>query len=155
MFAAFHRNLDSGYSTGPLTDEGKARALAAMRAGRQRWLEEMRAKKAAGEIERFPGGRKAGSGWVMPRMWETQQMETMQRIGAEREALEPPSPSPRRRGRPTLIEQVQAQTLRTLAQLPEHSQLLARLPPHHSAPVAEVRRDLERRARRARPRQDS
>jgi hypothetical protein len=38
------------------------RGLAAMRAGRQRWLEEMRAKKAGGEIDRFPGGRKSGSG---------------------------------------------------------------------------------------------
>jgi hypothetical protein len=34
---------------GPLTDEGRARSLAAMRARRQRWLEEMRAKKAACE----------------------------------------------------------------------------------------------------------
>jgi hypothetical protein len=48
---------------------GKARALAAMRAGRQRRLEDMRAKKAAGKIERFPGGRKSGAGWVTPRMW--------------------------------------------------------------------------------------
>src|SRR6516225_9732838 len=34
------------------------RSLAAMRAGRQRWLADMHAKKAAGEIERFPGGRR-------------------------------------------------------------------------------------------------
>jgi hypothetical protein len=52
-----------GRSTGPLTEDGKARSLAAMRAGRQRWLEEMRRKKAAGEIERFPCGRKSGPGW--------------------------------------------------------------------------------------------
>ena len=79
-----------GLSTGALTDDGKARSLAAMRAGRQRWLEETRAKKAAGEIDRFPGGRKSGARWVTPRMWEKRQMETMQRLRAEREALEPP-----------------------------------------------------------------
>jgi hypothetical protein len=43
----------------------------------------MRAKKAAGGIERFPGGRKAGARWITPRMWERQEMETTQ-------ALEPP-----------------------------------------------------------------
>jgi hypothetical protein len=36
-----------GRSTGPLTEDGKARSLAATRAGRQRWLAEMRTKKAA------------------------------------------------------------------------------------------------------------
>jgi hypothetical protein len=56
-----------GLSTGAITEDGKARSLSAMRAGRQRWLEETRARKAAGEIERFPGGRKAGAGWVTPR----------------------------------------------------------------------------------------
>jgi hypothetical protein len=91
-----------GCSTGALTAEGKARSLAAMRAGRQRWHEEMRAKKAAGEIERFPGGRKSGPRWVTPRMWEQREMETMQRLRAEREALEPPPP--RRRGRPSNAE---------------------------------------------------
>jgi hypothetical protein len=72
-----------------------------MRAGRQRWREQMRAKKAAGEIDRFPGGRKSGPQWVTPRMWERRQMETMQRLRAERDALEPPSQPPRRRGRPS------------------------------------------------------
>jgi hypothetical protein len=43
----------------------------------------MRAEKAAGEIERFPGGRKSGARWITLRMWERQQMETTQ-------ALEPP-----------------------------------------------------------------
>jgi hypothetical protein len=76
-------------------------------------------------------------------------METMQRLRAERDALEPPPP--RRRGRPTIIAQAQAQIARALAQLPEHSPWLARLAPHHLARVAEARRDLERRARRARP----
>jgi hypothetical protein len=62
--------LHGGSSTGALTDEGKARSLTAMRAGRQRWLEEMRAKKAAGEVKRFPGGRKSGVRWVTTRMRE-------------------------------------------------------------------------------------
>jgi hypothetical protein len=146
--------LHGGLSTGAITEDGKARSLAAMRAGRQRWYEEMLAKKAAGEIDRFPGGRKSGPRWVTRRMWEQRQMETMQRLRAERDALEPPPPPPRRRGRPTIIARAQAQILRSLAQLPEHSPLLARLAPRHLARVAAARRDLERKARRARPRPD-
>jgi hypothetical protein len=141
-----------GCSTGARTEEGKARALAAMRAGRQRWMEEMRAKKAAGEIDRFPGGRKSGAGWVTPRMWEERQIEMMQRLRAAREAAEPPPPPRRRRGRPTLIEQAQAQIVKTFVQLPEGSPLLARLHGRLAQRVAEARRELERRGRRARPR---
>jgi hypothetical protein len=125
-----------------------------MRAGRQRWLDEMRAKKAAGEIDRFPGGRKAGPEWVTPRMWEWRQIERMQRLRAEREALEPPPPPRRRRGRPTLIEQMQAQTVKAFAQLPEGSPLLARLHGRLGERVAEARRDQGRRGRRTRPRPD-
>jgi hypothetical protein len=55
-------------STGARTPEGKARVLAALIEGRQRWLEEMRAKKKAGLIARFPGGRKSGDAWITPRM---------------------------------------------------------------------------------------
>jgi len=142
-----------GCSTGAITEDGKARSLAAMHDGWQRWLEETRAKKAAGEIDRFPGGRKSGPRWVTPRMWERQQIETMQRLRAEREALEPRPPR-RRRGRPTIIARAQAQILRSLAQLPEESPWLASLAPQHLARVAEARRDLERKARRARPRPD-
>jgi hypothetical protein len=58
--------VHGGRSTGALTDDGKARSLAAMRAGRQRWLEGMRAKKAAGEIERFPGAESRDRRWVTP-----------------------------------------------------------------------------------------
>jgi hypothetical protein len=72
-----------------------------MHAGRQRWLEDTRAKKAAGDIDRFPGGRKSGARWVTPRMWEIRQIETMQRLRAAREARETPPPPPRRRGRPS------------------------------------------------------
>jgi hypothetical protein len=142
-----------GCSTGAVTEEGKARSLAAMHDGWQRWLEKTRAKKAAGEIDRFPGGRKSGPRWVTPRMWEKRQMEAMQRLRAERDALEPRPPR-RRRGPPTIIARAQSQILRTLALLPEHSPWLASLAPRHLARVAEARRDLERKARRARPRPD-
>jgi hypothetical protein len=73
-------------------------------------------------------------------MWEERQIEMMQRLRATREAAEPPPPPRRRRGRPTLIEQMQMQTLWALAQLPEGSPWLAQLTPHHLARVAEVRR---------------
>ena len=141
-----------GLSTGPLTDEGKEKSLAAMRAGRQRWLEETRARKAAGEIDRFPGGRKSSPRWVTPRMRELREIEAMRRVQDARDALRPPPAPPRRRGRPTIIARAQAQIVRVLAQLPEHSPWLASLAPHDLARVAEARRDLERRARRARPR---
>jgi hypothetical protein len=59
-------------STGARTAEGKARVLAALIEGRQRWLKEMRAKKKAGLIARFPGGRKSGDAWVTPRMRQRQ-----------------------------------------------------------------------------------
>src|SRR6516164_10582840 len=54
--------LHGGLSTGARTPKGKARVLAALIEGRQRWLEEMRAKKKAGLIARFPGGRRPGYG---------------------------------------------------------------------------------------------
>jgi hypothetical protein len=138
-----------GCSTGAITEDGKARSLAAMRAGRQRWHEEMRAKKVAGEIDRFPGGRKSGPRWVTARMWEKRQMETMQRLRSERDALEPPPPPPRRRGWPTVIQRARAQITRALAQLPEHSPWLAQLAPHHLARVAEVRARLGKAKRPA------
>jgi hypothetical protein len=146
--------LHGGCSTGARTEEGKARALAAMRAGQQRWLADMHAKKASGEIERFPGGRKAGVEWITARMWEQRQLEMMQRLRAAREAAEPPPLPRRRRGRPTLIEQMQAQIVKAFVQLPEDSPLLTRLHGRLAQRVAEARRDLERRARRMRPRPD-
>jgi hypothetical protein len=79
-------------------------------------------------------------------MWEQQQIETMQRLRAAREAAEPPPPPRRRRGRPTLIEQMQAQIVKSFVQLPEGSPLLERLHGRLAQRVAEVRR--ERRARR-------
>jgi hypothetical protein len=142
-----------GASTGPVTPEGRAKAKAAREAGLERWREAMRAKKAAGEIDRFPCGRKSGPGWITARMWAKRQLAAAEARRAEaqaaREALQPP---PRRRGRPTLIARLQAQTLRALAQLPEHSPLLAGFKPEILARLAKVRRDLERKARRIRPR---
>jgi hypothetical protein len=143
-----------GLSTGALTDEGKEKSLAAMHDGWQRWHEEMRAKKAAGEIDRFPGGRKSGPRWVTPRMWEKRQVEAMRRVQDARDALRPPCPPARRRGRPTINARAQAQILRSLAQLPEQSLWLGRLDDRLRERVAEARRDLERKARRARPRPD-
>jgi hypothetical protein len=138
-----------GCSTGARTEEGKARALAAMCAGRQRWLEEMR-KKVTGEIDRFPGGRKSGPGWVTPRMWEWRQIERMQRAQALLDALEPPPPSRRRRGQPTVLERVRSQIVKAFVRLPEGSPLLERLHGRLAECVAEAWR--ERRARRTRPR---
>jgi hypothetical protein len=142
-----------GCSTGAITDEGKARSLAAMRDGWQRWLEKTRAAKALGEIERFPGGRKSGARWITPRMRELREIEAIRRVQDARDARQPPSPA-RRRGRPTIIARAQSQIARSLALLPEHSPWLAQLAPRHLARVAEARRDLERRARRPRPRPD-
>jgi hypothetical protein len=45
-----------GMSTGPKTPEGKARVVAAMVAGRRRWVERMKA-----EGRKLPSGRKLGS----------------------------------------------------------------------------------------------
>jgi hypothetical protein len=146
--------LHGGLSTGAITEEGKARSLAAMHDGWQRWLEEARSKKAAGEIERFPRGRKSGARWITPRMRELREIEAMRRVQDARDALLPPPAPPRRRGRSTIIARAQAQIARALAQLPEHSPWLASLAPRHLARVAEARRDLERKARRARPRPD-
>lgn len=50
-----------GMSTGPKTPEGKARVVAAMVAGRGRWVERMKA-----EGRKFPGGRKPGSRVAKP-----------------------------------------------------------------------------------------
>jgi hypothetical protein len=112
-----------GCSTGPSTEDGKATSLAAMRAGRQRWLAEMHEKKAAGAIKRFPGGRKSGGRWITPRMQELREIEAMRRVQDVRDAARPPSPLPRRRGRPTILAQAKAQILKAFAQLPEHSPL--------------------------------
>jgi hypothetical protein len=92
--------LHGGLSTGARTPEGKAIALAAMREGRRQWFEEMRAKKAAGLITRFPGGRKSGSAWVTHRMRQRQALRELQEAQAA-DARRSPAPPPRKRGRPS------------------------------------------------------
>jgi len=71
--------LHGGMSTGARTPEGKARVLAALIEGRQRWMEEMRAKKKAGLIARFPGGRKSGDQWITPLMRQREMEATSSR----------------------------------------------------------------------------
>jgi hypothetical protein len=50
-----------GMSTGPKSPAGKARVVAAMVAGRRRWIERLKA-----EGKKIPGGRKPGSRIVRP-----------------------------------------------------------------------------------------
>jgi hypothetical protein len=50
-----------GLSTGPRSAHGKANTLAALQAGRARWVERMRLLKARGLVAKFPVGRKPGS----------------------------------------------------------------------------------------------
>jgi hypothetical protein len=52
--------MHGGASTGAKTPEGKARGVAARVAGRAKWVERMRRAKAAGLVDRFPGGRHRG-----------------------------------------------------------------------------------------------
>jgi hypothetical protein len=115
-----------------------------MHDGWQRWLEETRAKKALGEIDRFPDGRKSGARWVTSRMRELREIEAMRRVQDARDALRPPSPPPRRRGRPTIIARAQAQIARSLAQLPEQSPWLGRLDDRLRERVAEARARLRK-----------
>src|SRR5260221_1152312 len=49
--------LHGGCASGPRTAAGMTRTLAAMVAGRERWVERMRKAKAMGLIEKVPGGR--------------------------------------------------------------------------------------------------
>lgn len=55
--------MHGGASTGPRTDEGKARAVVAMVAGRHNWVERMKAER-----KKFPCGRKSGDAWITPAM---------------------------------------------------------------------------------------
>ena len=61
-------HLHGGYSTGPRTAEGLAKANSARAAGRVAWVERMRAAKAAGSVSKFPCGRPArGTGTIADR----------------------------------------------------------------------------------------
>ncbi|MGD1035782.1 MAG: HGGxSTG domain-containing protein [Roseiarcus sp.] len=72
--------LHGGLSTGPKTEEGKARVISAMVEGRRAWAERMKA-----EGKKFPGGRKSGSKWITPRM---RAREELKRIVDEAQAVE-------------------------------------------------------------------
>lgn len=64
--------LHGGFSTGPKTEEGKARVVAAMVEGRRAWAERMKA-----EGRKFPGGRKSGSKWITPKMRAREELERL------------------------------------------------------------------------------
>jgi hypothetical protein len=95
-----------GASTGPRTIKGRAASTAARDAGLQRWRERMRAAKTAGEIKKFPCGRKRGARWVTPRMRLKQEVERRRAVQERREAAAAAVPRlpPRRRGRPTDVD---------------------------------------------------
>ena len=73
--------MHGGLSTGPRTEEGKARAAAAGVAGRRRWLEGMKAKG-----EKLTCGRKKGADWVTGAMKERElRRKREEAAAAERE----------------------------------------------------------------------
>lgn len=63
----------------------------------------MRAKKAAGLIARFPGGRKSGPEWFTFRMRQRQALRELQEARAEDDRRSP-SPPARKRGRPSKVD---------------------------------------------------
>jgi hypothetical protein len=113
--------LHGGMSTGARTPEGKARALAARREGLQRWFAEMRSKKAAGLITRFPGGRKTGSAWNTFRMRQRRHLQEFQEARALDDYRSPAAP-PQKRGRPSKADLVRR--ARFLRGPPERSAVL-------------------------------
>jgi hypothetical protein len=72
--------MHGGASTGPKTEEGKARSIAALVAGRRRWLESMKAKG-----EKLTCGRKPGEAWVTPAM-KQREFERQRAEAARQEA---------------------------------------------------------------------
>jgi hypothetical protein len=72
--------LHGGLSTGPKTEEGKARVVLAMVEGRRAWAERMKA-----EGKKFPGGRKSGPKWITPKM---RVREELKRLVEEARAIE-------------------------------------------------------------------
>lgn len=58
-----------GASTGAITEEGKARSVAAMVEGRRRWLGRLQE-----EGQKVPCGRRAGERWVTPAMHAKQEV---------------------------------------------------------------------------------
>jgi hypothetical protein len=109
--------LHGGLSTGARTPDGKAKALMAMREGRQRWLEETRAKKAAGLIARFPCGRKSGAAWLTAKMRQREWIAEIQELRAE-DARRSPAAPPTRRGRPSKTDLAARAALRAVPARP-------------------------------------
>jgi hypothetical protein len=66
-----------GMSTGPKTPEGKARVIAALVAGRRRWVERMKV-----EGRKFPGGRKPGVRYPKPLPPQYRQMTVAEFLSA-------------------------------------------------------------------------
>jgi hypothetical protein len=64
-------------STGPKTPEGKARVIAALVAGRRRWVERMKV-----EGRKFPGGRKPGVRYPKPLPPQYRQMTVAEFLSA-------------------------------------------------------------------------
>jgi hypothetical protein len=74
--------VHGGASTGPKSQEGKARVVAARVEGRREWVERRRA-----EGQRFTAGRKRGDAWVTEAMRERARAEA-RRLGAGRFTLD-------------------------------------------------------------------
>jgi len=103
--------LHGGLSTGARTEEGRARQREAMAEGRAIWLERMRQLKAAGVIDKIPGGRRPGKDWTTPAMKARQAAEKAEALRAALAAAAPRvqavAPKPRRLGRPTNRERLE------------------------------------------------
>jgi hypothetical protein len=65
----------------------------------------MRAKIAAGQVTKFPGGRKPGAQWVTKRMWDRKVLAERQELS--RQLDPPPWPFRRGRGRRKVLESVE------------------------------------------------
>ena len=64
-----------GMSTGPKTDDGMERVVAAMVPGRRLWVEKLKA-----EGKKVPGGRKGGEAWYTPKM-RAEAVDEARRLG--------------------------------------------------------------------------
>jgi hypothetical protein len=74
--------VHGGASTGPRTPAGKARVVAAMVAGRRKWVARQHA-----EWKKFPAGRKRGERWTTEPMRERARAEA-RKLGAGRFTLD-------------------------------------------------------------------
>ncbi len=86
--------LHGADATGPTTEAGKAAAVAAMVAGRARWIEKQRELKAAGKIARCPGGRPSHVGSPGPSEQGRMAEQSRPADGAVSVPEQPASPTP-------------------------------------------------------------